>query len=108
VNRNVNFTNICIVGCAFCGFGQGKRSPDAYHVTENEFQARVAEAVEYGATEICMQGGIHPDYSLEHYGQWLRLAKEVAPQIHMHAYSPMAIQYTRQRARPRSGAEFAR
>ena len=68
VNRNVNFTNVCIVGCAFCGFGQGKRSPDAYHVTEDDFQARIAEAVDFGATEICMQGGIHPDYTLEHYG----------------------------------------
>jgi FO synthase len=98
VNRNVNFTNICVVGCAFCGFGQGKRSPDAYHVTEDDFQARVQEAVDYGATEICMQGGIHPDYSLEHYGRWLRLAKEVAPRIHLHAYSPMEIHYMCERS----------
>src|SRR3954467_9258308 len=98
VNRNVNFTNICVVGCAFCGFGQGKRSPDAYHVTEDDFQARVAEAVEYGATEICMQGGIHPDYTLEHYGRWLRLVKGVAPQIHLHAYSPMEIHYMCERS----------
>ena len=80
VNRNINFTNICQVGCAFCGFGQGKRSPDAYHVEEEDFAAKVREAVEFGVTEICMQGGIHPDYTLEHYGRWLRLAKEVAPQ----------------------------
>jgi FO synthase len=93
VNRNINFTNVCVVGCAFCGFGQGRRSPDAYHVTEDDFQARVQEAVDYGATEICMQGGIHPDYTLEHYGRWLRLVKEVAPQIHLHAYSPMEIHF---------------
>jgi FO synthase len=98
VNRNVNFTNICVVGCAFCGFGQGKRSPDAYHVTEDDFQGRVQEAVDYGATEICMQGGIHPDYTLEHYGRWLRLAKEVAPRIHLHAYSPMEIHYMCERS----------
>ncbi len=98
VNRNVNFTNICTVGCAFCGFGQGRRSPDAYHVTEEDFQARVAEAVEFGATEICMQGGIHPDYELEHYGRWLRLAKEVAPQLHLHAYSPMEVHYMCERS----------
>ena len=61
VNRNINFTNVCVVGCAFCGFGQGKRSPDAYEVSEEDFAARIAEAVEFGATEICMQGGIHPD-----------------------------------------------
>jgi FO synthase len=98
VNRNVNFTNVCVVGCAFCGFGQGKRSPDAYHVSVEDFQARVCEAVKFGATEICMQGGIHPDYTLEHYGRWLRLAKEVAPDVHLHAYSPMEVQYMCQRS----------
>jgi FO synthase len=106
VNRNVNFTNICVVGCAFCGFGQGKRSPDAYHVSEDDFQARVQEAVDYGATEICMQGGIHPDYTLEHYGRWLRLVKEVAPQIHLHAYSPMEIHYMCERSGKSPDAVF--
>ena len=75
VNRNINFTNICQVGCAFCGFGQGKRSPDAYHVEEDDFVAKVREAVDYGVTEICMQGGIHPEYTLEDYGRWLKLVK---------------------------------
>jgi FO synthase len=106
VNRNVNFTNICVVGCAFCGFGQGKRSPDAYHVTEEDFQARVQEAVDFGATEICMQGGIHPDYTLEHYGNWLRLAKQVAPQLHLHAYSPMEIDYMCERSGKSAKAVF--
>ena len=98
VNRNINFTNVCVVGCAFCGFGQGKRSPDAYLVSEDDFAARVNEAVEFGATEICMQGGIHPDYTLEHYGRWLALAKEVAPQIHLHAYSPMEVHFMCERS----------
>jgi FO synthase len=98
VNRNINFTNVCVVGCAFCGFGQGKRSPDAYLVGEDDFAARVQEAVDFGATEICMQGGIHPDYTLEDYGRWLRLAKECAPQIHLHAYSPMEIHYMCERS----------
>lgn len=98
VNRNINFTNVCVVGCAFCGFGQGKRSPDAYHVTPEDFQARVADAVAFGATEICMQGGIHPDYTLEHYGRWLRLAKEAAPQLHLHAYSPMEVHFMCERS----------
>jgi FO synthase len=98
VNRNINFTNVCIVGCAFCGFGQGKRSPDAYLVTEDDFAARVQEAIDFGATEICMQGGIHPEYTLEDYGRWLRLAKECAPQIHLHAYSPMEIHYMCERS----------
>jgi FO synthase len=98
INRNVNFTNVCVVGCAFCGFGQGRRSPDAYEVSEEDFAARVQEAVAFGATELCMQGGIHPDLTLEEYGRWLRLAKEVAPQLHLHAYSPMEVHYMCERS----------
>ena len=98
VNRNINFTNVCVVGCAFCGFGQGKRSPDAYLVAEEDFAARVQEAIDFGATEICMQGGIHPDYTLEDYGRWLSFAKECAPDIHLHAYSPMEIHYMCERS----------
>ena len=106
VNRNINFTNVCVVGCAFCGFGQGKRSPDAYHVSEDEFAGRVQEAVDFGATEICMQGGIHPDYTLEDYGRWLRLAKECAPEIHLHAYSPMEIHYMCERSERSADSVF--
>src|SRR5437016_4563582 len=91
VNRNINVSNVCIVGCAFCGFGQGRRSPDAYEHEREEFVRRVEEAVEAGATEICMQSGIHPDWTLESYEGWLRLAKETAPDIHLHAYSPMEV-----------------
>jgi len=98
VNRNINFTNVCVVGCAFCGFGQGKRSPDAYEVSPEDFAARVEEAVAFGATELCMQGGIHPDLTLEEYGRWLRLAKETAPQLHLHAYSPMEINWACERS----------
>ena len=98
VNRNINFTNVCVVGCAFCGFGQGKRSPDAYEVSEGDFAARVEEAVAFGATELCMQGGIHPDLTLEEYGRWLGLAREVAPQLHLHAYSPMEINWACERS----------
>ena len=91
VNRNINVSNVCIVGCAFCGFGQGRRSPDAYEHDREEFVRRVEEAVDAGATEICMQSGIHPDWTLESYEGWLRLAKETAPDIHLHAYSPMEV-----------------
>jgi FO synthase len=91
VNRNINVSNVCIVGCAFCGFGQGKRSPDAYEHSRAEFAERVADAVAFGATEICMQSGIHPDWGLEDYEGWLRFAKELAPDIHLHAYSPMEV-----------------
>jgi FO synthase len=91
VNRNINVSNICVVGCAFCGFGQGRRSPDAYEHSAEEFMGRVQEAVDFGATEICMQSGIHPDWSLQDYEKWLRLAHEVAPHLHLHAYSPMEV-----------------
>jgi FO synthase len=91
VNRNINISNVCTVGCAFCGFGQGKRSPDAYEHTEEEFRRRVREAVEFGATEICMQSGIHPDWTIADYEHWLRVAKDEAPHVHLHAYSPMEV-----------------
>src|SRR4051812_29657 len=91
VNRNINVSNICVVGCAFCGFGQGKRSPDAYEHDEAEFRRRIREAVDYGATEICMQSGIHPDWGLEDYEHWLRVAKDEAPHLHLHAYSAMEV-----------------
>jgi len=107
VNRNINFTNICIVGCAFCGFGQGKRSPDAYLVEEDDFAERVRDAIAFGATEICMQGGIHPDYMLEDYGRWLQIAKEVAPDLHLHAYSPMEIDYMCERSGRDPGYVFS-
>ncbi|HKF83689.1 MAG TPA: 5-amino-6-(D-ribitylamino)uracil--L-tyrosine 4-hydroxyphenyl transferase CofH [Solirubrobacterales bacterium] len=106
VNRNINFTNVCVVGCAFCGFGQGRRSPDAYEVSEEDFAARIGEAVEFGATELCMQGGIHPDLTLEEYGHWLRLAKETAPQLHLHAYSPMEINWACERSGKEPGEVF--
>jgi FO synthase len=91
VNRNINVSNVCTVGCAFCGFGQGRRSPDAYEHSEAEFVRRIEEAVEFGATEICMQSGIHPDWTIDDYLGWLRLAKRTAPEIHLHAYSPMEV-----------------
>ena len=91
VNRNINVSNICTVGCAFCGFGVGKRSPDAYEHSQADFVRRIHDALDFGATEICMQSGIHPDWGLEDYLGWLRLAKETAPEIHLHAYSPMEV-----------------
>src|SRR4051794_1341913 len=93
VKRNINVSNVCIVGCAFCGFGQGRRSPDAYEHSREDFVRRVEDAVEFGATEICMQSGIHPDWGLEDYEHWLRVAKETAPDMHLHAYSPMEVDH---------------
>ena len=91
VNRNINVSNVCVVGCAFCGFGQGRRSPDAYEHSEEEFAERIAAAVEFGATELCIQSGIHPDWGLDDYLHWLVFAKQQAPQLHLHAYSPMEV-----------------
>jgi FO synthase len=95
VNRNINVSNVCVVGCAFCGFGQGKRSPDAYEHDRKEFAGRVREAISYGASELCIQSGIHPDWILEDYLGWLRFAKATAREegtdLHLHAYSPMEI-----------------
>jgi FO synthase len=95
VNRNINVSNVCTVGCAFCGFGQGRRSPDAYQHSEEELRRRVAEAVDYGATELCIQSGIHPDWGLDDYERWLRLAGDEAArngaELHLHAFSPMEI-----------------
>ncbi len=91
VNRNLNVSNICVVGCAFCGFGQGRRSPDAYELEREAFVARIHDAVQFGATELCIQSGIHPDWGLADYESWLVLAKQTAPQLHLHAYSAMEI-----------------
>ena len=91
VNRNINVSNICTVGCAFCGFGQSRRSPDAYEHSEQEYADRIHDALQFGATELCIQSGIHPDWGLEDYEKWLRLAKQIAPGIHLHAYSPMEV-----------------
>jgi FO synthase len=91
VNRNINVSNVCVVGCAFCGFGQSKRSPDAYEHSRDEFAQRVQDGLEAGATELCIQSGIHPDWTFEDYLGWLRFAKELAPDVHLHAYSPMEV-----------------
>ncbi len=91
VNRNLNLTNVCTVGCAFCGFGQSRRSPEAYTLDEPEIRARIAEAVADGATELCIQSGIHPDWTLQTYLDWIAVARDAAPQLHLHAFSPMEL-----------------
>ena len=108
VNRNLNVSNVCVVGCAFCGFGQGRRSPDAYTHERDEFVARIHAALEFGATELCIQSGIHPDWALEDYEGWLRLAKETAPEIHLHAYSPMEVAHMCDRSGLPPAEVFAR
>jgi FO synthase len=108
VNRNINVSNVCTVGCAFCGFGQGRRSPDAYQHDEAELRARVREALDYGASEICMQSGIHPDWELEEYLRWLRIVRDEGPGLHLHAYSPMEIAHMQDISGLPLGELFAR
>jgi FO synthase len=108
VNRNINVSNVCIVGCAFCGFGQGRRSPDAYELQRADFVARIHDAVAFGATEICMQSGIHPDWSIEDYEGWLRLARKTAPGLHLHAYSAMEVAHMCDQSGLAPEAVFAR
>ncbi|PYU21529.1 MAG: 7,8-didemethyl-8-hydroxy-5-deazariboflavin synthase subunit CofH, partial [Acidobacteria bacterium] len=91
VNRNLNFTNICIVGCAFCGFGRGADSPDAYFHSTDALLAKSVEAVEHGATEVCIQGGLPKDLNGYYYVELLRAIKARLPELHVHAYSPMEI-----------------
>lgn len=93
VNRNLNFTNICIVGCAFCGFSRGPDSPDAYFHSTDTLVAKSLEAVKLGATEVCIQGGLPKDLDGYYYVQLLRAIKKRLPDLHVHAYSPMEITY---------------
>jgi 7,8-didemethyl-8-hydroxy-5-deazariboflavin synthase CofH subunit len=93
VNRNLNFTNICIVGCAFCGFSRGPDSPDAYFHSTETLVVKSVEAVERGATEVCIQGGLPKDFDGYYYVQLLRAIKARLPRLHVHAYSPMEITY---------------
>ncbi|GAB3476370.1 bifunctional FO biosynthesis protein CofGH [Nocardiopsis coralliicola] len=89
VNRNINFTNVCYVGCRFCAFAQRKTDADAYTLSLGEVAARAAEAREFGATEVCMQGGISPDLGPDAYAGIVRAVKEAVPDMHVHAFSPM-------------------
>ena len=95
VTRNINYTNICLYRCGFCAFSKGKTHEalrgQPYMVELSEIRRRVSEAWERGATEVCMQGGIHPSFTGETYLAICRAAKEAVPQIHVHAFSPLEV-----------------
>jgi FO synthase len=95
VNRNINYTNVCTFKCGFCAFSKGKASDNLrgqpYDLSLDEVARRAGEAWERGATEVCMQGGINPHYTGETYLQLLRAVKAEAPQIHVHAFSPLEV-----------------
>jgi len=99
VNRNLNFTNVCIVGCAFCGFSRGADSPDAYFHSTDTLVAKSVEAVELGATEVCIQGGLPKDLNGYYYLELLKAIKSRLPELHVHAYSPMEITYGTEKTR---------
>jgi FO synthase len=91
VNRNINFTNVCYTGCRFCAFAQRAEDSDAFTLSLAELGERVNEATANGATEICMQGGIHPDLPGTAYFDLVAEVKKQQPQMHVHAFSPMEI-----------------
>jgi FO synthase subunit 2 len=93
VNRNLNFTNVCIIGSAFCGFSRDANSPDAYFQSTDMLIAKSLEAVERGATEVCIQGGLPKDLDGYYYVELLRAIKARLPELHVHAFSPMEIRY---------------
>ncbi len=94
INRNINYTNICLYKCGFCAFSKGStremRGP-AYNIDLQEISNRAVEAWARGATEVCLQGGIHPDYDGNTYLNILRAVRQAIPQMHIHAFSPLEI-----------------
>jgi FO synthase len=94
-NRNINYTNVCTFKCRFCAFSKGPLSLNLrgapYLVEMEEMQRRVVEAVECGATEVCLQGGIHPDFDGDYYVDVARAVKDVAPEIHVHGFTALEV-----------------
>ena len=93
VNRNINFTNVCFVGCSFCGFGKGPGAPDAYSLSPDAVVRKAQQAWDSGATEVCIQGGLPRDLDGYFYRDILRAIKRAIPAMHVHAFSPMEISY---------------
>jgi 7,8-didemethyl-8-hydroxy-5-deazariboflavin synthase CofH subunit len=97
VTRNINYTNVCSVGCRFCAFRVAPGNAGAVLYTLEEIGGRAKEAWERGATEVCVQGGLHPDLPPYYYRDILLAIKAAAPQVHIHAFSPMEIAYGAER-----------
>ena len=91
VTRNINFTNVCYTGCRFCAFAQRRTDADAYTLSLQQIGDRAAEAWDAGATEVCMQGGIHPDLPGTAYFEIAAEVKRRCPDLHVHAFSPMEV-----------------
>jgi FO synthase len=93
VNRNINFTNICFVGCKFCAFSRGPRESDTYFLDPQQVAEKAVQAWQLGATEVCIQGGLPRGLSPLYYRDILRAVKTAVPGMHIHAFSPMEIVY---------------
>src|SRR5215469_8059097 len=93
VNRNINFTNICFVGCKFCAFSRGPRESDTYFLSPDQVAQKAIEARQLGATEVCIQGGLPHGLPPFYYRDILRAVKRATPGMHIHAFSPMEIMY---------------
>lgn len=93
VNRNINFTNICFVGCKFCAFSRGPREADTYFLSLDQIAEKAVAAWKVGATEVCIQGGLPHDLPPFYYRDILRAVKHAVPRMHCHAFSPMEIVY---------------
>ena len=95
VNRNINYTNVCYFKCQFCAFSKGKMSENLrgkpYDLSHEEIMRRTKEAGDRGASEVCLQGGIHPEYTGQTYIDIVRSIKQVNPDMHIHAFSPLEV-----------------
>jgi len=93
VNRNINFTNVCFVGCKFCAFSRGPREADTYFLTPDQVAQKAIEAQSLGATEVCIQGGLPHGLPPFYYRDIVRAVKRATPEMHIHAFSPMEVVY---------------
>ena len=96
--RNINFTNVCYVGCTFCGFSRHREEPDAYDRDMATLVEKAEDAVLRGATEVCIQGGIHPGKDHNHYREILLAIKRAFPELHIHAFSPEEIDFSHRKS----------
>ncbi|MCA6063384.1 5-amino-6-(D-ribitylamino)uracil--L-tyrosine 4-hydroxyphenyl transferase CofH [Thalassolituus marinus] len=99
ITRNINFTNVCYMGCTFCNFSKEKDDAEAEFISFDEIADRAEEAWQRGATEVCVQGGLHPDIDKDFYRNVLIAIKRRVPDIHIHAFSPFEIWYGAKKAR---------
>lgn len=105
ITRNINFTNVCNMGCKFCGFAKRKNEAGAELLSMDEIANRAQQAWDRGATEVCIQGGLHPDLKGDHYRNILKAIKAQVPEMHIHAFSPFEIWYGARKSRM-STADF--